>query len=115
MTKKKAFTCTSASLLLLPLIHAVLFAVFMGLACLLEIPCNRDGIYTVVTIIGILLMLTFPLTVIFNAPASIGLSIWALCRGESKIKNIAIIVVWMILTALTVWSTISFWYGTMGV
>ena len=99
MTKKKAFTCTSASLLLLPLIHAVLLLVCGFTANLLEVPCWRDGIYVVFVVIAMILAFLFPADVFFTGSTSISLSICALRRGESKIQNIAIIVVGALLIA----------------
>jgi hypothetical protein len=113
--KKNKITRISASLLLLPLLHAVLFALFMGLSGLLEIPCDRDGIYIVTMGISILLMILFPVTVLCSTEASVGLGIWAMCRGESVVKNVIIIVLWVALSILTVWWAIDFWHGAMGV
>lgn len=115
MKKPRTFTRISASLLLLPLLHAALFAVFMGLSCLLEFPCDRDGIYIVTSSISFILLIFFPATVILSAEASVGLGIFALCRGESKIWNCIVIALWAVLTVLTVWLTIRFWQGAMSV
>jgi hypothetical protein len=113
--KKNKITRISASLLLLPLLHAVLFALFMGLSGLLEIPCDRDGIYIVTMGISILLLILFPVTVLCSAEVSVGLGIWALCRGESVAKNVIIMALWVVFSILTIWWAVDFWYGTMGV
>jgi hypothetical protein len=113
--KQNKITRISASTLLIPLLHAVLFALFMGLSGLLEIPCDRDGIYIVTMGISILLLILFPVTVLCSAEASMGLGIRAMCRGESVAKNVILIVLWAALSILTVWWAIDFWHGAMGV
>lgn len=97
MTKNKTFTRIAASLLLLPLIHAVLLSVCAFMAYLLEAPCNRSGIYVVFVALAMILAFLFPVEVLFTSHTSIGLSICSLCRKESKIKNLAIIVAGVLL------------------
>lgn len=97
MKNKNTFTRTAASLLLIPLIHLILLGAFGGLAYLLEHPTGRGVFYVFVAVPAMLLFFTFPLDVLVTSHASIGLGIGALCRGESKVKNIVIIIISAIL------------------
>lgn len=115
MTKQNRLTRISASLLLIPLLHAVLFAVFGGLSSLLEIPCDRGGIYCVTSSISFFLLTFFPMTVIASAGFSVSLGICALRRKESIAKNVTVIALWAILTVLVLCLTVRFWQGVMSV
>ena len=97
MKKPRSLTRTAASLLLIPLIHLILLGVSGGLAYLLEHPTGRGVFYVFVAAPAMLLFFTFPFDVLLVAHASIGCGICAMCRGGSKIKNMATIIVSAIL------------------
>ncbi len=108
-------TKTAFFTLLLHVLYAALFAVFMLIAGLLEIPCNQDGIYIVFSVISIILLCLYPLaTTLINA-ASFFFQISALKKNESKIQNIIMMAVALIYEALVFVFFAWFCRGTMGV
>ena len=102
MKKPRTLTHTAASLLLIPLIHLALLAVSGGLASLLEFPTNRGVFYVFFAVPAMLLFFTLPFVVLLVAHASIGCGICAMCRGGSKIKNMATIIVSAVLIISTI-------------
>ncbi|MBQ7911634.1 MAG: hypothetical protein IJ363_12720 [Clostridia bacterium] len=102
MKKPRTLTRTAASLLLIPLIHLAFLAVSGGLAYLLEFPTNRGVFYVFFAVPAMLLFFTIPFDVLLTAQASIVCGICAMCRGGSKIKNIATIIVSAVLIIFTI-------------
>ena len=102
MKKPRTLTRTAASLLLIPLIHFALLAVFGGVASLLEFPTNRGVFYVFFAAPAMLLFFTLPFDILLTAHASIGCGICAMCRGGSRIKNMAIVIVSAVLIVSTI-------------
>lgn len=102
MKKPHTLTRTAASLLLIPLIHLAFLAVSGGLASLLEFPTNRGVFYVFFAVPAMLLFFTLPFDVLFTAHASIVCGICAMCRGGSKIKNMATVIVSAVLIISTI-------------
>ena len=102
MKKPHNLTRTAASLLLIPLIHLALLIVFGGVASLLEFPTNRGAFYVFFAVPAMLLFFTLSFDVLLTAHASIGCGICAMCRGGSRIKNIATIIVSAVLMISTI-------------
>ena len=102
MKKPHTLTRTAASLLLIPLIHLAFLAVSGGLASLLEFPTSRGVFYVFFAVPAMLLFFTIPFDVLLTAQASIVCGICAMCRGGSKIKNIATIIVSAVLIIFTI-------------
>ena len=102
MKKPLNLTRSAASLLLIPLIHLALLAVSGGLASLLEFPTNRGMFYVFFAAPAMLLFFTLPFDILFTAHASIGCGICAMCRGESRIKNMATVIVSAVLIISTI-------------
>ncbi len=97
MKKPLTLTRTASSLLLIPLAHIVLLAVFGGLATLLEHPTGRGVFYVFVAAPAMLLFFTFPLEILLTSITSITCGISAMCRGESKVKNAVSILISVLL------------------
>ena len=101
--------------LLLHVLYVVLFAIIMLITCLLEVPCNRGGLYSLFFTTSILQIVLYPLaTTAFNA-ISIIFQIIALKEKESKIKNIIMMVFAILyeIACIILWGI--FWEGAMGV
>ena len=97
MKKPLTLTRTAASLLLIPLAHILLLAVFGGLATLWEHPTGRGVFYVFVAAPAMLLFFTFPLEVLLTSIMSVTCGIRAMCRGESKVKNTVSILISVLL------------------
>ena len=102
MKKPLNLTRSAASLLLIPLIHLILLGVSGGLAYLLEHPTGRGVFYVFVAAPAMLLFFTCPFDVLVTSHASIACGICAMCRGGSKIKNMATIIVSAVLIISTI-------------
>ena len=102
MKKPRTLTRTAASILMIPLIHLAFLAASGGLAYLLEFPTNRGVFYVFFAAPAMLLFFTLPFDVLFTAHASIGCGICAMCRGESRIKNMATVIVSAVLIISTI-------------
>ena len=97
MKQSHTLTHTAASLLLIPLAHILLLAVFGVLTYLLEHPTGRGVFYVLAAIPAMLLFFTFPFDVLVTSHASVACGICALCRGESKVKNTVTIIIGVLL------------------
>lgn len=83
----KTHTQRASLCLMMPIIHIVVFALFLLLTTATEFPTGRSGIYLVFGAITILLMLTFPLVQLGSGIRSIVHQIKALNNQESKVRN----------------------------
>ena len=93
MKKPHTLTRTAASLLLIPLIHLAFLAVSGWVAYLLEFSTNRGAFYVFFAVHAMLLFFMLPFVILLTAHASIGCGICAMCRGGSRIKNMATVIV----------------------
>jgi len=114
-TKNISKTKIAFFVLLLHLVYAALFAVFMWIAGLLEVPCNWDGIYVVFSVISIALLCLYPFVATGINATSIVFQILALRNNESKIKNIAMLVTATLYEVAVIVCFAWFWQGAMGV
>ncbi|MBO5339307.1 MAG: hypothetical protein J6A96_06365 [Clostridia bacterium] len=101
--------------LLLHLAYAALFANFMFITGLLEVPCNRDGIYVVFATISIALLCFFPFATTGINATSVAFQIFALRKNESKVKNIVMMAIAIFYEIAVTIFIICFWQHTMGV
>lgn len=113
--KKSIYTKIAFISLLIPISHIILFFVFMLLACLTEFPCERDGIYLVFAGIDIFLLLLFPVIQLNCSVLGIVFEIIALCKGESRIKNVAMLIASSAYIVLDVIFSYKLYLGMMSV
>lgn len=102
-------------ILLLHLLYAALFAVFMLIACLLEDPCNRGGIYIVFSVISIVLLCLYPLEATFINAGSVVFQVWALKENESRLQNVIMMVITVLYEIAVIILFVLFWQGAMSV
>ena len=114
-TKNVSKTKIAFFVLLLHLAYAVLFAVFMSSAGLLEVPCDRDGIYVVFAGISIALLCLYPFAATGINAISVFFQFLALRNNESKFKNLAMMVTAILYEAVVLVFFAWFWEGAMGV
>ena len=114
-TKNVSKTKIAFFVLLLHLAYAALFAVFMWIAGLLEVPCDRDGIYVVFSGISIALLCLYPFAATGINATSVFFQFLALKNNESKIKNIAMLVTAILYEVAMLMCFAWFWEGAMGV
>ena len=95
--------------------YAAAFFALLGIASLLEFPCERSGLDMVFAVPALLLLVLYPLATVAISALGTLLSAFALKRGESKVWNILIIVFLVLYTAVIFWRTVVFWQGAMGV
>ena len=95
--------------------YAGAFFALLGIASLLEFPCERSGLYMIFAVPALLLVVLYPLATVAISALGTALSAFALKRGESKAWNILIIVFSVLYTAVICWRTVVFWQGAMGV
>ena len=114
-TKYPSKTNTAFFALLLHPIYAALFAFFMWIASMLEVPCDRDGIYLVFAVISIALLCFYPIVTTGVNAISIVFQVLALIQKESKIKNIIMMVIAVLIEVAIVIISVRFWIGAMGV
>lgn len=95
--------------------YAATFFALLGIASLLEFPCERSGLYMIFAVPALLLVVLYPLATVAISALGTALSAFALKRGESKVWNILIIVFLVLYTAVIFWRTVVFWQGAMGV
>ena len=108
-------TKTAFFTLLLHVLYAALFAVFMLLAGLTEVPCNNEGIYEIFAFTSVTLLCLYPFVTTGINAASIVFQALALRQNESKVKNIVMMTVALVYEALVIVFFAWFWRGTMGV
>ena len=95
--------------------YAAAFFALLGIATLLEVPCNRSGLDMIFAVPALLLLVLYPLATVAISTLGTALSAFALKRGESKVWNILIIVFLVLFTAVIFWRTVVFLQGAMGV
>ena len=95
--------------------YAATFFALLGIAALLEFPCERSGLYMIFVVPALLLLVLYPLATVAISALGTALSVFALKKGESKVWNILIIVFLVLYTAVIFWRTVVFWQGAMGV
>ena len=96
-------------------LYAAAFFALLGIAALLETPCNRSGLYMIFVIPALILLVFYPLATVAISAIGTLLSAIALKKGESKVWNILFIVFLVLYTAVIFWRTVVFWQGAMGV
>ena len=101
--------------LLLHLEYAELFAIFTLIAGLLEVPCNRDGIYVAFAMISIALLCFFPFITTTINTTSIAFQILALRQNESKVKNFVMMAIVILHEVAVIVLFFWFWRRAMGV
>ena len=102
-------------ILIFNIVYIAVSAFFAVLSSLLEIPCNRDGLYTFTFLIFIVLLILYPFVCASIHIASIIFNVFALRSGESKIKNITMLCASVIYTITVMVLLAQFWQGAMGV
>lgn len=107
---KKPFTKISALGLLAHVGYVVLTALLFWITGLLEIPCNRDGIYVVFFLVSVLMLLLHPLFSYGFSTASIVCSAIALRKGEKKACHIPLIVLCALIILATTAAHAWFWW-----
>ena len=112
---KNKFTTIAAMFPVGHVAYAAAFFALLGIASLLEFPCNRSGLYMIFAVPALLLLVLYPLATVAISALGTALSAFALKRGESKVRNILIIVFLVLYTAVIFWRTVVFWQGAMGV
>lgn len=102
-------------LLLSHIAYIITFFFFVVIAGILELPCDRDGVYMVFGVISIILLCIYPIVATIINVMSIVFAALAMKSYESKLVN-AILIIIAILYELTVlFFFIQFWQGAMGV
>jgi hypothetical protein len=112
---KNPITKTAFLILLLHIVYIVLFAFFMLMATLLEIPCNRSGIYEFFITVVIAMIVGYPLIATLINTVSVVFQIGALRNNESKAKNIVMMIVTVLYEIAIIIFFAYFWQGAMGV
>ncbi len=93
MTREFSKTKTATLLLLLHFVYIAFFAFFLTMANALELPCNRDGLYTAVAFIAIFLLCLYPIVATAINAFSIFFRIAALRSREWKLTNVLLMAV----------------------
>ena len=112
---KNKFTAIAAIGPVGHVVYAAAFFALLGIASLLEFPCERSGLYMIFIIPALFLLVLYPLATVAISALGTALSAFALKKGESKVWNILIIVFLVLYTAVIFWRTVVFWQGAMGV
>ena len=112
---KNKFTAIAAMFPVGHVAYAAAFFALLGIASLLEFPCERSGLYMIFIIPALFLLVLYPLATVAISALGTALSAFALKKGESKVWNILIIVFLVLYTAVIFWRTVVFWQGAMGV
>lgn len=112
---KNKFTASAAIGPVGHVAYAATFFALLGIASLLEFPCERSGLYMIFVVPALLLLVLYPLATVAISTLGTLLSAFAVKRGESKVWNILIIVFLVLYTAVIFWRTVVFWQGAMGV
>ena len=99
--------------LLLQLAYWIMLFCFGLCAALLEMPCDRGGIYTFFAIVSVMMIFVWPLYATEINIASLIFQIIALRRQESKIKNIIMMVVTVLYQIVTILLSIRIWDGAL--
>jgi hypothetical protein len=113
--KYNAVTKTKAAfwMFLANVAYIVMFLIFGFAATALEVPCNRDGAYLIFAYLWIVMWIFQPLfATVYNA-IGVGFQISAMREGESKIKNILMMVFAVLYEAASIWLFIRFCQGVM--
>lgn len=97
--------------LLLHAVYAALFALCVLIAGLLEVPCDRDGLYTVFAAALIAMLLFYPLAATFISVKSVFFQIKALRAGESKWKNILMMCIALVCLIPAAFLAIRLWHS----
>jgi len=93
--------------------YVALFFIFAFVADILEFPCERDGAYLIFAGLWIVMWLLQPLfATVFNVIGMV-FQISALREGESKVKNILMMVFAVIYEAASIWLFIRLLEGIM--
>ena len=106
----KNFSAASGCSLLAHVGYIALTALLFLITGLLEIPCNRDGIYIVFFLFSIFMLLLHPLFSYGFSIASIVCSSIALRKGERKAINIPLIVLCALIILATTAAHAWFWW-----
>ena len=112
---KNKFTTIAAMFPVGHVVYAAAFFALLGIASLLEFPCDRSGLYMIFAVPALFLLVLYPLATVAISALGTALSAFALKKGESKVWNILIIVFLVLYTAVIFWRTVVFWQGAMGV
>ena len=95
--------------------YIVMFLIFGFVASALEFPCNRDGLYLIFADLSIVMLILHPFFATHVNICGIVFQIIALKNGESKVKNILMMVFTVLYEAASIWFFIRFWEGAMSV
>lgn len=110
MKRIKKFTAASGCGFLAHAGYIALTALLFWITGLLEIPCNRDGIYVVFFLVSVLMLLLHPLFSYGFSIASIICSSIALRKGERTAINIPLIVLCALIILATTAAHAWFWW-----
>ena len=113
--KKKSMTKTAFIILLLHLAYIVCFAFSLLIATLLEVPCERSGIYEIFAVGAISMLISYPVAGTAINIFSVIFQIRAIRNNESKVKNIIMMIVTILLEAVVILFFVRFWQGAMSV
>ena len=111
--KSSAKTKVAFWMFLANVAYIVMFLIFGFAATALEVPCNRDGAYLIFAYLWIVMWIFQPLFATVCNAIGVGFQISAMREGESKIKNILMMVFAVLYEAASIWLFIRFWQGVM--
>ncbi len=112
---KKSMTKIAFLILLLHLVYIVLFAFFLLMTELFSVYCHGSWIYEIFCISAVVLMLSYPVVGTATNIFSVIFQIRAIRNNESKVKNIIMMIVTILLEIVVVVYFVLFWHGAMSV
>ena len=113
--KKKSMTKTAFIILLLHLAYIVCFAFCLLMTRMLSVHCYGSWIYEIFGISTAVLMLSYPIVGTATNIFSVIFQIRAIRNNESKVKNIIMMIVTILLEAVVILFFVRFWQGAMSV